>query len=85
MAQPAIKLVENRRDMAICETTPRYDVMLNGVKFDQLYFNCRGYVGRLPFPGGGSLWVGECSLTSIRKEVSKLNREWAAHKETATA
>jgi hypothetical protein len=76
MAKAAITLVENRRAMAMLETTPRYDVMLNGVKFDQLYFNCRGYVGTLPYPGGGSLSVGECSITAIRSEVKRLNREW---------
>ena len=72
----AITLVENRRDMAMCETTPRYDVMLNGQKYDQLYFNIRGYCGILPYPGGGSMNVNECSISAVRSEVKRLNKLW---------
>lgn len=76
----AIQLVENRRAMAICETTPRYDVIFRGEKFDQLYFNTRGYCGRLPCPNEdgtvGGLTIGERSISEYKKEVAKLNKEW---------
>jgi hypothetical protein len=74
----AIELVENLRARAICETTPRYDVMLHGQKFTQLYHNVRGYVGYLPTPDGGRLDIGEKSISAFRREVAVLNREFAA-------
>ena len=79
----AIELVENRRDCAICEVTPRFDVMLNGQKFNQLYHNIRGYVGYLPTPDGGRLDIGEKSICVFRREVAALNREFAAAASTA--
>jgi hypothetical protein len=74
----AIALVENLRARAICETTPRYDVMLHGQKVDQLYFNMKGYVGYLPTPDGAKLDIGEKSISVFRREVAALNREFAA-------
>lgn len=74
----AIELVENLRARAICETTPRYDVMLHGQKVDQLYFNIKGYVGYLPTPSGAKLDIGEKSISVFRREVASLNREFAA-------
>ncbi len=75
-----IQLVENRRAMAICETTPRYDVIFRGEKFDQLYFNTRGYCGLLPClrEDGtvGRLDIGEVSISAYKKEVARLNKEW---------
>jgi hypothetical protein len=73
----AIELVENLRARAICETTPRFDVMLHGQKVDQLYYNMRGYVGYLPTPDGGRLDIGEKSISAFRREVAVLNREFA--------
>ena len=62
---PAIELVETRRGQHICETTPRYDVMLHGVRvqgtWSQLWFNMRGYVGVLPTPDGKGVDIGEKS------------------------
>ena len=40
--QPAMRLVETRRSCAIAETTPRYDVLLNGKLIERLWFNMRG-------------------------------------------
>lgn len=71
-----LELVENRRDMAICETTPRYDVMHYGRKVGQLYYNMRGYVGSLPHPEGGNLNIGERPISAWRAEAARLNREW---------
>ena len=74
----AIELVENLRARAICETTPRYDVMLHGQRFTQLYYNMRGYVGYLPTPNGGRVDIGEKGISVFRREVAALNREFAA-------
>ena len=62
----------------MCETTDRYDVVLDGVTVDQLWFNMRGYVGTLPLPEGGKLSIGERSITAYKAEVVKLNREFKA-------
>lgn len=83
----AIELVETRRGRQCCETTPRYDVVLFGRRFDQLWFNLRGFVGTLPVPEFGDngdlhavirLTIGEKSIAAYRREVGKLNREWSA-------
>ena len=73
-----LKLVKTRRGCAMCETTDRYDVVLDGVTVDQLWFNMRGYVGTLPLPEGGKLSIGERSITAYKAEVVKLNREFKA-------
>ncbi len=75
--KPAIQLVETRRGRAMLETTSRYDVLLNGVLFDQLYWNMRGYVGYLPTPSGSKLSMPEGSLASYKREAARLNREFA--------
>ena len=75
---PAISLVETRRGCAICETTNRFDVLFHGERFDQLWWNMRGYVGTLPCPDGRKLTIGERSITAYRREVAQLNREFAA-------
>lgn len=62
----------------MCEKEPRYDVLLDGVKVDQLYFNMKGYRGSLPTPGGHRLDIGERSITQYRQEVARLNREFAS-------
>ena len=77
MKNKAIQLVETRQGCAICETTPRYDIVLHGTKWGQLYFNLRGYVGNLPLPNGSKLCIGERPITEYKREVAKLNREWA--------
>lgn len=78
MAKPAIKLIETRQGCEMLESTPRYNVMLKGVKVDQLFYNMRGYVGNLPTPDGSSLYVPESGIARFRREVAKLNREFAA-------
>lgn len=80
----AIVLVETNRGKEILEAESRYDVMLNGVLFDQLYFNIKGYRGYLPTPpsGGkttpGKLDIGEKSIAAYKKEVALLNKEWTS-------
>ena len=79
----AIELIETREGRAILETTPRYIVMFRGQKFGELYFNMTGYTGSyLPSPGTdpakpASLHVGEMAISAYRKEIARLNREWA--------
>ena len=78
MAKPAIELIETRQGCEMMETTPRYNVMLHGVKVEQLWWNLKGFVGNLPTPGGSSLYVPESGIARFRREVAKLNREFAA-------
>jgi hypothetical protein len=78
VAKPAIELIETRQGCEMLESTPRYNVMLKGVKVDQLFYNMRGYVGNLPTPDGSSLYVPESGIARFRREVAKLNREFAA-------
>ena len=79
----AIELIETREGCAIAEERPRYIVMFRGSKFGELYFNMRGYTGcDLPCPGStpntpASLYVGERAISAYRREIARLNREWA--------
>lgn len=57
------------------ETKPRYDVMVNGVKKDELYYNMRGYRGALRDVHGYGIDLGEASVAAYRREVATLNRE----------
>lgn len=71
-----LELVE-RRQRAICQTMPDYDVVLNGAVVAKCYHNMSGYcIDRgLPTPRGSRLDPGEISLAKMRREVSTLNRE----------
>ena len=80
---PAIKLIETRRGCAIAERESRYDVMLDGALFDQLYYNMTGYVGYLPTPEGHRLMLPERGISAYKAEVAKLNREFAEKRRTA--
>ena len=73
----AIQLVENLKDRSMMEAESRFDVMLNGKLFYQLYFNMTGYCGYLPLPGGRRLDIGERPISVFRKEIARLNREYA--------
>jgi hypothetical protein len=78
-SKKAISLQERPERRAICETRMRYDVLLHGNVVGDLYFNMTGYTGvNLPLPSGGSLHIREQSLTGVRREIAKVNREWAA-------
>lgn len=76
MSKPAfsLKLVKNNNRQML-ETTPRYDVVLNGAAVGELYFNTRGYVGYLPTVQGSKMDIGERGISAFRKEVAILNRE----------
>lgn len=80
---PAIRLVKTRNGCAPLEREDRYDVIFKGEKYTQLYFNTRGYVGNLPAPHperpGDTIGfnVGERSIAAYKREVGRLNREWA--------
>ena len=82
MAKPAIELIETRQGCEIMETTPRYNVMLHGVKVEQLWWNLKGFVGNLPTPDGSSLYVPESGISRFRREAAKLNREFATAEKT---
>lgn len=82
-----VTLVETRRGCEMCETTPRYDVMLDGRCVEQLTWNTRGYVGYLPIPviegnehamrrGYSFLSIGERPIAHYHRELKKVNREW---------
>ena len=77
-SKKAISLQERPERRAICETHMRYDVLLHGKVVGDLYFNMRGYTGvNLPLPCGGSLSIGEQSISGVRREIAKVNREWS--------
>lgn len=76
MAKPwNLRLIETKRGRHMMETTPRYDVVLNGETVGQLTYNMRGFIGRIPTPGGGWMDCGERPITAWRREVAALNRE----------
>ena len=60
------------------EIQPLFDILLHGKNVGQLYFNLRGYVGSLPTPEGLSLLMPEGCIGSYEREVTRLNREFAA-------
>lgn len=80
---PAITLVQTRRGCQMMEPKDRYDVMLRGARVGQLYFNMRGYVGYLPTPDGTNLDIGEKPITTFKREVAALNREFSAPHEAS--
>jgi len=67
--------LQESKHRAMFEQSPRYDVLLNGQRVGELYFNLTGYVGKLPLPGGRWLQIPEGSLTSYRREIAQINRE----------
>jgi hypothetical protein len=70
-----LELKETTRGRQICESTPRYDVVVNGAVTGQLYFNMRGYVGTLPTHSGAKLLIGERGISAYRSEVRRINRD----------
>lgn len=70
-----LKKANHRR--VVLETTDRYDLLLNGARVGNVYFNMRGYLidSGLPLPGGGRLQLPESSLSAIRCEIAAINRE----------
>jgi hypothetical protein len=75
MKNKGITLVKTRNGCAIMEPESRYDVLLNGVKISQLYYNMSGYCGTLPLPDDRHLMLGECPISIWKKEAARLNRE----------
>lgn len=88
---PKIKLVETRRGCEMLERTPRFDVLVDGKFYSQLYFNMRGYCGQLPAPStdrpGESICVplSDEKIGAIKRLASILNKEWEIHETKATA
>jgi len=75
MAKPAVELIETRQGCEMMETTKRFNVMLHGVKVEQLWWNMKGYVGNLPTPDGLSLYVPEAAwrASGARSQNSTVN------------
>lgn len=73
--QHVVTLVEAPRKMAMLETKMRYDVLLNGKFYSELYFNTKGYVGKLPLPSGKGLTIGEVGISAYKKEISRINKD----------
>lgn len=83
---PSFKLtLEKRASPHVLETKPRYDVLVNGEKRGELYYNMRGYRGALRDVHGYSLDLGEAPITAYRREVASLNREAKAKLAEAAA
>lgn len=58
------------------ERQKRWQVLLDGKPWgDPFYYNMRGYRGALPLPDGRSFDPGEVTLTQLRCEVARINRE----------
>jgi len=74
----AIELAPTRLDSATEEIQPRFDILLHGRYVGQLVFHERGYRGSLPTPDGLSLPMPESCIGNFEREVSRLNREFAA-------
>ena len=55
-----------------------FDLLFDGKKVSNVYFNTRGYVfdSGVPMPSGQKLWLPEMRLSDIRAELASLNREF---------
>ncbi len=68
----------------------KYSVLLHGKKFDDIEWNLRGYMGLLPVPPTAEnghkvlgLNIGKDKpLDKFKKEIAKLNKEWARFEKT---
>ncbi|ETX13543.1 hypothetical protein OCH239_09700 [Roseivivax halodurans JCM 10272] len=67
--------LERRASPHMLETKPRFAVLVNGVKVDELYYNMTGYRGTLQDVRGYRLDIGEASVAAYRRAVAALNRE----------
>lgn len=74
MRQHVLKIAENPR-REIAESTPRYDVILNGKTVGELYYNMRGYNGTLPTVHGHGFSISEEPISKVKSTVAMLNRE----------
>lgn len=54
---------------------PLQDVLVNGEKRGELYYNLRGYRGTLPMVDGSQMDIGEAGLSAWKREARILNRE----------
>lgn len=70
-----LKNANHRR--AMLETTDRYDLLLNGERVGEVYYNMSGYLidSGLPLPDGKRLELPECGLCAIKREIARINRE----------
>lgn len=71
-----LRLVEAPHRRHACEENMRYDLVLDGERVGEVFFNTCGYVicrdtGKLP----GILTGEEMSLTAIKREVAHWNKQ----------
>lgn len=61
------------------ETKKRYALTLNGIEVTDVYYNMTGYnmTKGIPLPGESPsfLQLPECSISTIKAEIAKINRE----------
>lgn len=80
MAAARITLREAPHKRAPMERRMRYDVLLDGALFSELYFNMGGYqaTNGIPYPkDDGSIvgmHVGEIGIGAYRREIAAANR-----------
>lgn len=77
---PHVLYLEEKPHKSILQDKPDFWVLLNGKRVEQACYNLRGYRVGLPLPDGRVLDPGEISLTQLRKEIAKINREAKARK-----
>lgn len=75
MDMPHVLSLERKPRSGCLQEKPDFWVLLNGKRADQAYFNMRGYRVGLPLPDGRTLDPGEVSLTRVRREIARINRE----------
>lgn len=80
-----IVLREAPHKRAPIERRQRYDVLVDGKLFSELYFNTRGYqaTNGVPFvKDDGSIvgmHIGEVGVTEYRREIARANRALAVY------
>ena len=74
-----LRLAEKGGGWGSTSTPPDFNVLLDGQKVGECYFNMRGYTCfGLRIASGGELNLPEWPLGKVKREVAKLNREWCA-------
>jgi hypothetical protein len=67
--------IKERASRHMMEREPRYDVLVNDKKVDELYFNMTGYQGGLMNISGTRVGLGERGISAYKKEAGRINRE----------
>lgn len=67
-----LRLIEAPHKRDICETTMRYDLVLDGMFVGEMWYNTQGYVVNTKLPGFVN--SAEQSLTTWRNEIRQWNK-----------